>query len=160
MNINEELVLALIKNNLSISIIESFTGGLASSKIVDIPNASKVFKGSIVSYQEEIKQSVLHISKDLIDKYSVDSKECALEMARSVKSIFKSDISLSFTGEAGPISYKKDVLPGTVYIGIIIQGKEETFKEVLSNLSRNEVREKAVEIAFRKIFEEILKLER
>ena len=160
MNINEELVLALIKSNLSISIIESFTGGLASSKIVDIPNASKVFKGSIVSYQEEIKESVLHISKELIDKYSVDSKECALEMARSGKNIFKSDIALSFTGEAGPISYKEDVLPGTIYIGLIFLDKEETFKEILNGLSRNEVREKAIEIAFRKILEKILKLER
>lgn len=155
MEINEELATYLIDNNISISLVESFTGGLASSKIVDIKNASKVFKGSIVSYQEEIKERVLNIDKKILDKYSVDSKECVLEMARSGKRIFSSDIVISFSGEAGPISYKQDVLPGTIYIGIIIFDKEDAYEFILSNMNRNEVRNKAIEIAFNKILEKL-----
>lgn len=154
-NINELLVKELLKRHLTISFVESFSGGLASKKIVDISGSSLAFLGSIVSYSTFIKETLLNIDKNLILKYSVASKEVALEMAKKGKEIFNSDIVCSFTGEAGPIS-NTNVKVGTVFIGFIIKNKIFV-DELHFSLSRNELREEAVNYAFKKIFEEINK---
>ncbi len=151
--IAEKLVKKLIEKHLTISFVESFSGGLAAKKIVDIPGSSQTFLGSIVSYSTFIKETLLHIDKNLIEKYSVASKEVALEMVKKGKEIFSSDIVVSFTGEAGPIS-NTNVPPGTVFIGLIIFNEVFVYEKHY-NLSRNELRDVATDYAFKKIFEKI-----
>lgn len=151
--IAEKLVEKLIEKHLTISFVESFSGGLAAKKIVDIPGSSQTFLGSIVSYSTFIKETLLHIDKNLIEKYSVASKEVALEMVKKGKEIFSSDIVVSFTGEAGPIS-NTNVPPGTVFIGLIIFNEVFVYEKHY-NLSRNELRDVATDYAFKKIFEKI-----
>lgn len=151
--INEKLVKKLIEKHLTISFVESFSGGLAAKKIVDIPGSSQTFLGSIVSYSTFIKESVLKIDKSLIEKYSVASKQVALEMAKKGKEIFNSDIVISFTGEAGPTS-NTSVPAGTVFIAIIFFNEIKVYEKHY-NLSRNELREAATNYAFEKIFEKI-----
>ena len=92
-------------------------------------------------------------SKSLIEKYSVASKEVALEMVKKGKEIFNSDIVISFTGEAGPIS-NTNVPPGTVFIGIIIFNEVYVYEKHY-NLNRNELRDAATDYAFEKILEKI-----
>lgn len=150
MKIFEELVNLLIENNLTLSSVESFTGGLFSSNIVNISHASKVFKGSIVSYMSIIKENLLNISEDIIEKYSVDSKEVALLMSKSGKKLFESDITISFTGEAGPISNVKGVLPGTIFISIIYLNKEYSFSYFIKG-DRNKIRKQSIIIGAKKI---------
>ena len=151
--INEKLVKKLIEKHLTISFVESFSGGLAAKKIVDIPGSSQTFLGSIVSYSTFIKETVLHIDKSSIEKYSVASKEVALEMVKKGKEIFNCDIVISFTGEAGPIS-NTNVPPGTVFIGIIIFNEVYVYEKHY-NLDRNELRDAATDYAFEKILEKI-----
>lgn len=148
--INKKLVKTLIKNHLTISTVESFTGGLAAKKIVDIPGSSRTFLGGIVTYSTLIKEYVLGVDKSLIDKYCVASKEVALDMAKKGKEMFMSDIVISFTGEAGPIS-SSGVKVGTVFIGIYFLDQLEVY-ELHIKKSRKNVRKSAVNYAFKKIF--------
>lgn len=88
----------LFENDLTIAIAESCTGGNIAAKIVSISGASKIFKGSTVTYAIESKQNILEIDGKLLEEYTDVSKETAVAMAESVKNKFKADIGLSTTG--------------------------------------------------------------
>ena len=141
----------LKEKNLTISSAESITGGAFAWNIVKFPNASKIFLGSIVSYSDESKTNILGIKKELLNVKGAISAETSLEMAKAVKDKFKSDIAISFTGDAGPNFSKK---LGLVYITLIY--KDFTFSEKL-NLkgSRREIIEnilkKAEDIIIKKV---------
>ncbi len=92
----------LIESNRTISFAESCTGGALSRRIVLIPGASKVFKGSIVSYSNNSKINILNIKFEDLQKHSVVSEKVAKEMATNAMKIFNSDYSISTTGNAGP----------------------------------------------------------
>lgn len=93
----EDLVKYLIKNHISISTMESCTGGLLASLITDISDASTILKFSAVTYSTEYKIK-MGVSKDVIDKYTVYSKETAMEMARTISRFAGSDIGVGITG--------------------------------------------------------------
>ena len=97
-----ELVELLKAKHLTIGSIESMTGGLFASSITSVPGASKVFKGSVVSYSPLIKENVVGVKKETIETFGVVSKEVAYEMASKGKKLLDVDICVSITGNAGP----------------------------------------------------------
>lgn len=139
------LIEFLIQKNLTISAAESLTGGLLQAKIVSIPNASKVFVGGVVSYTKEAKCKLLGLTMEDINKYGVYSNETSLSMAMGVKKLTNSDISIGISGVAGPGS-DENVEAGTVFYTIIIDDKIYNKKILLSNFTRQEVREKTVDL--------------
>lgn len=139
----EQVVVDLLKKKgMTISSAESITGGLFASEIIRASGASTVFPGSIVSYQTQVKQDILGVSKETIQSYGVVSEPCAKEMAQKIKEQFHTDIGISFTGVAGPDSLENQEI-GTVYIGIATQ-EETAVKSFRFNGNRNEIRKRAV----------------
>ena len=69
---------------LTFGFAESLTGGLISASVVNVPGASASFKGSIVSYTNEVKENVLGVPKDLIDTYTEVSDECAKQWQKAL----------------------------------------------------------------------------
>lgn len=102
----------------TLSIAESCTGGRIAQMITHIPGASQFFKGSVVSYSEEAKVNILGVPKDIIDEYTVVSKEVAKEMAIRCKQLFNADYAISTTGNAGPTTDNTDKSLGVVFIAI------------------------------------------
>lgn len=149
----EELVSLLKEKNLTLSSVESLTGGLFASRITSFPGVSSFFKGGVVTYWTSIKEEVVHVSKEVIVQYGVVSKECALEMARKGQVLLSSDICISFTGNAGP-SVMENKAVGLVYIGLKIKDKEFV-KELRLQGDRNEIRNKCIEEGCKFIFENI-----
>lgn len=94
----EELVKLLIKNNLSVSTMESCTGGGIANAITNIPDASKIISFSAVTYSNEAKIK-MGVSKETIDKYSVYSVEVAKEMAKVISEYIESDYGIGVTGK-------------------------------------------------------------
>ena len=133
----------ILKNsNYTLCSCESLTGGLFSSTVTSYSGVSKFFKGCICSYSTLVKEDLLGIDKSLVDKVGVVSSEVAKEMALSSSKLLKSDIAISFTGNAGPSAMEgKEV--GLVFIGIKFLDEIETYKLLLKG-SRNEIRENAV----------------
>tara|TARA_R110002073_G_scaffold159955_1_gene315394 strand:+ start:4359 stop:5606 length:1248 start_codon:yes stop_codon:yes gene_type:complete len=135
---------------------ESCTGGKIAERITANPGASIYFKGSVVSYATQAKIDILHISEDLIDKYSVVSTQVAEAMAINVQKLFKTDYTIATTGNAGPTKGDANVEVGTVCIAIA------TPKGVFSktfNLGnhRTKVINKATNKAFEMLQKEIFK---
>jgi nicotinamide-nucleotide amidase len=119
----QELASSLIKKleekNLTIAVAESLTGGLVVASLTEIPGASKVFKGSITAYADEIKQNILNVKDETITNFTSISEQVALEMAINVRKIMKSDIGISTTGVAGP-EKSAGFAPGLVFVAISI----------------------------------------
>ena len=94
----ESVVLDLLRSKRwSLGLAESVTGGLVGARITGISGASDVFRGSIVSYATEVKQSVLGVSEG-----PVVSESAALEMAHGARRVLGADVGLALTGVAGP----------------------------------------------------------
>ena len=138
------LIETLRENNLTIASVESLTGGLFASELVSFPKASDVYLGSLVCYANVIKQDILKIDRKKIKKYGVVSKEIADLMAIKGQKLFNTNISVSFTGNAGPDTLENKDL-GLIYTSIKINDKLYSFKDKLSG-SRNQIRKEIVAI--------------
>lgn len=104
--------------NKTVSIAESCTGGLLGHRITNIPMASKVFNGGLITYSNESKSRLLGIPKKLIDDHGAVSEIVARKMSEEVKKRFETDYGISITGIAGPGGGTKEKPVGTVFIGI------------------------------------------
>ena len=150
----EELVNLLIEKKLHISFAESLTGGLCASKIISVSDASKIISESYITYQDSAKIKILNVPKEIVDKYTVISAECAYYMAKGLHEITDSDICVSLTGLAGPNGDGiHDV--GTVFIGIYYNNDCLIKSLKLGNLGRNVVREMAADEAIKLVYEVI-----
>lgn len=121
--IQEAIHQFLIKKKLSLSLAESCTGGAISSSLIEIPDASKYFKGSLVCYQNEIKQNLLKVKGATLEKEGAVSEKCVIEMAKGCQKLFKSDIAIAISGIAGPKGGSKEKPVGTVFAAIAIYDK-------------------------------------
>lgn len=145
----DELVKKLTELDMTIATAESYTGGAMANAITDVPGASKVFLGSIVSYSDEIKEHLLGVSTETLKTYGAVSKQCAREMVINVQKLFHSDIAISFTGNAGPTTLENKAL-GLVYIGFSYQN-DIIVDELYFEGSRLEIKEKSLIYAYNKI---------
>jgi len=143
----QELASSLIKKlqekNLTLSAAESLTGGLVAASFTEIPGASKVFKGSITAYSDEIKQNVLNVNKETITNFTSISEQVALEMAINVRKIMKSDIGISTTGVAGP-EKSAGFAPGLVFVAISI-GDHNMCQKLEITGDRTKIRNQSVQ---------------
>lgn len=135
-----KLIIDLLRErNKKISFAESCTGGLLSEYITNISGASDVFIGSVVSYDNSVKQNVLKVPKDILKDYGAVSAECAEYMAKGVKDLMKTDYSVSITGIAGPGGGTDTKPVGLVYIGVASKKGISVYKNIF-NGDRQQVR--------------------
>jgi len=115
----EEEVGALLKEHkLIIAVAESATGGAISNLLTNVSGSSDYFRGSVVSYDNEIKAGVLGVRNETLEKYGAVSSQIAVEMAEGVRKLMNTDIGLSDTGIAGPTGATPEKPVGLFYIGL------------------------------------------
>ena len=108
----------LLSKNATLATAESFTSGYLSHLITSVPGSSSYYRGSILAYDNEIKEKILNVSPDSINNYGVVSEQVVKEMALSVKKIMGVDYALSTTGIAGPSGGTNEVPVGTIWTAI------------------------------------------
>ena len=115
-SLSEETGRKLRAAGLTIACAESCTGGLLTSVLTDVPGSSTYVMGSVVSYSNEVKNRILHVSAETLSVCGAVSEETAREMAEGVRQLMQTDIGVGITGIAGPDggSAKKPV--GLIYI--------------------------------------------
>jgi len=114
----EARLIALLKErNKRIAAAESLTGGKFTDKLISVSGASDVVQGGIVCYGRDVKQNLLGVSKETIERNGTVSEECASEMASEVWKKCGANIGISFTGAAGP-KEEEGHPAGTVFIAI------------------------------------------
>lgn len=96
---------------------ESCTGGGIGKVLTAVPGSSRVFKGGIISYCNEIKESLLAVPGELLESRGAVCAPVAEAMARGAREALNADISVSVTGLAGPGGDEFGNPVGTVFIG-------------------------------------------
>lgn len=115
----EEAVFRLCRDrHLTLSAAESCTGGLIAKRLTDVPGASQIFLGGVVSYTNEVKNHVLGVPASLLEAYGAVSAPVARAMAVGVRVLTGSDLSLSVTGLAGPGGDDRGTPVGTVFTAL------------------------------------------
>ena len=149
--LGKKIVNKLIKKKLTISTVESCTGGLLSSAITSVAGSSKVFKLGLVTYSNRSKIKVLKVLKNIIRKYGAVSEQVCLAMVMNLNKISKTGISISITGIAGPSGGTKKKPVGLVYVGIKKRNKVSVKKYLFKNKGRTFIQKTAVNKSLRLI---------
>ena len=125
------IVKLLIKNNKTISTMESCTGGGVANAITNIEGSSEVFKFGAVTYSNEYKIK-MGVSRDIIDKYSVYSMKTANEMSKNISLFTNSNYGIGITGKLNRIDkynpYGKDNI---VYISIYDNDNDKYYNSIV-----------------------------
>ncbi len=111
--------------NQTVATAESCTGGLIAHQISSIPGASAYFKGSIVSYSNEVKTNLLGVTAKMIETFGAVSEQTVVQMASEVRKILNTDYGVAVSGIMGPDGGSVDKPVGTVWIAVASQNKVE-----------------------------------
>lgn len=123
-----KLTKLLIERNMTITTMESATSGQIASLITDTEGSSAILKGAFVTYCNEAK-IMQGVPAEVLDKYTVYSKETAEAMARACTEAYHADIGIGVTGTMGNIdpSNQEASVPGQVYFAIGINGDIQSY---------------------------------
>ena len=97
-----QVVWLLRRRRQTVATAESITGGLIGKLITDVPGASEVYRGGVISYATELKHTLLHVSRATLDRVGPVAAETAQEMAAGAAASCAADYGLAVTGVAGP----------------------------------------------------------
>ena len=148
----EAVVRKLKEAGMTVTTVESCTGGLLSATLVDVSGASDVFYQGVVTYANEAKVRLVGVKEATLQAHGAVSEETAREMAEGGAKAANADAALAVTGIAGPGGGTKEKPVGLVYIGCYVNGKTIVKKNLFTG-NRREVREQSVETALKLLLE-------
>jgi len=100
----------------TVSTAESCTGGRIAEAIIAVPGASKYFKGGIISYVNEVKESLLGVDPQVLEEKTAVCEEVAIQMVKGACRTLNTDYAISATGIAGPSGGTKEIPVGTIWL--------------------------------------------
>lgn len=107
----------LMAKNQTIAFAESCTGGYISHLITSVAGSSQYYKGSIISYDYDVKVNQLDVNREEMETKGAVSEEVVLQMAKAVREKLGADVGVSVSGIAGPGGGTEEKPVGTVWIG-------------------------------------------
>ena len=125
----------LRSRGLTVTTVESCTGGLIAKRLTDVPGVSAAFAGGCVTYTEEAKRLLAGVSAETLAQHTAVSRETAEEMARGIRQRLGTDIAIATTGYAGPDGGTEEDPVGTVYVAV-----STTYGEAVKRLSLSPMR--------------------
>lgn len=148
-----DVIQVLKAQGLTVATCESLTGGMICSRLVDVPGASQVVRGGLITYQTDVKPLLAGVDDALIQAEGVVSAAVAEAMAKGARERLLADIAVSATGMASPGSPEEPPV-GTVFVGV---ASERGVRAIPLNLvgSRQEIRRQTVEAALVAILQEV-----
>ena len=144
----QKVVAALKERGLTMTTVESCTGGMIAAAVTSVAGSSSVFHQGYVTYCDAAKHEMVGVRKKTLRKYTAVSRQTAKEMAAGGARAAKADCCISVTGYAGPPSGEPGEEIGLVYIGCAFRGKVKV-KECHFSRTRGEVREQAKQKALK-----------
>lgn len=138
-----EVIIHAQQAHRQISTAESCTGGLIAGALTAVPGSSEVVQGGIVSYSNQIKHRLLHVSEENLQTYGAVSSQVAKQMAEGSRAALNTDVAVSVTGIAGPGGATPTKPVGTVWFGLATDKGCETYLRVFKG-DRDAVRNQTV----------------
>lgn len=137
----------------TVTCAESCTGGLIASMITNIAGSSDIFRGSVVTYCNDIKEQELGVKKETMIQYGAVSTQTVSEMLEGVLKKFDADYAVAVSGVAGPAGGTAQKPVGTVVIGIISKKGIKDINIFNFNGDRKEVQIQSAKTALKQILE-------
>jgi len=144
---------------LTIGTVESATGGKIADRLTNVPGSSDYFKGSIVSYTNEVKMGVVGVKKETIENYGAVSEQAAIEMAQGGRRLLGVDVCISDTGIAGPSGGSPEKPVGLFYIGLAAEHESLSQKHFFFG-NREENKQSAAEAVLKMLKQYLLQRRR
>lgn len=154
LKLEEKINKLAIERDVSVATAESCTGGFIAHLITSIPGSSTFFKGSVVSYSNEIKENILKVKKQDLNKYGAVSETVVEQMAEGARELLNTDYAVATSGIAGPAGGTIEKPVGTVWIAVA--SRKKTISSCF-NFSNNRDRniEKSANMALEMLYKEI-----
>lgn len=156
-SLEDKLVILANQKKIRFGFAESATGGLCSHRVTNTSGSSQCFMGSVICYDEKVKEHVLGVSGDTLKKHTAVSLECAKEMASGLQKNFSLDVAISITGYAGPGGGNDKFPVGGVCIGRCLKGQEPTAESFLLKGDRDILKQRFSQAALYALLEEVEK---
>ena len=141
--LEEQIVARLTEQKLTLSTAESCTGGLLAGRLINVPGISQIFREGYITYSNESKEKLLHVSCHTLQEFGAVSEETAREMAKGCAEAAGTDLAAAVTGIAGPDGGTAEKPVGLVYLACYDRGAIYVKRSQFSG-NRAEVREAAV----------------
>ena len=141
------IIKELLKRHITISVAESCTGGLLSSKFTSVAGISKIFNMGLITYSNKAKSDLLKISLNNLKKYGAVSHQTATLMVKNLHHLTKSKLCISTTGIAGPSGGTKAKPVGLIYFGIKYKNKTIILEKKFKG-SRAQIQQKTIKAIF------------
>ena len=149
------VVRLLTEKKQTLALAESCTGGGIAHRVTNVPGASAVFLGGVVSYANDVKEKILGVHAETLKRHGAVNEAVAREMAAGARQKFGADFAVAVTGIAGPGGGTKDKPVGTVFIALAsaagVEARQflnpwdrETFKQVTAQQALELLRTKLV----------------
>lgn len=132
---------------------ESLTGGGIGAAVTAVAGASAVYKGGVISYTNAVKNRVLGVPAEVLERCGAVSEQTAQAMAQGVRAFLNADVAVSVTGLAGPGGDEYGNPVGTVFIGYADE-RGSVVKHCLFSGTREDIREQTIETALKLILEQ------
>lgn len=131
---------------------ESLTGGGIGAALTAVPGSSEVYKGGVICYTNWVKETVLKVPGDVLERYGAVSQWTAGYMVSGVRELLKADVAVAVTGLAGPGGDEFGHPVGTVFVGYEDR-QRSVVKHFVFEGSREEIRTQTAEAALKLILE-------
>lgn len=141
------------REGFTLATAESCTAGNVPAVITAIPGSSRFYKGGIVAYANEVKQSLLHVRPETLETYGAVSEETVVEMVKGAMETLGTDYAVATSGIAGPAGGTPEKPVGTIWVAA---GNKK--KILTAKLSEDEGREKNIQAATAKTLQLLLDL--
>ncbi len=141
--LEQAVVDLLLANKLTVTTVESCTGGLIAGRLINVPGVSEVFKAGLVTYSNKAKKRIVGVKKQTLQKHGAVSEETVYEMVKGAAFFSRADVAVAVSGIAGPDGGTAEKPVGLVYIGCYVCG-EVTVKEYHFSGNREKVRQNTV----------------
>lgn len=149
----QAVIAVLRERRESIATCESITGGAIAATLTDIPGASAVFRGGLITYASDLKASLAGVDAELIANQGVINEETARQMARGAVERCGSNWAVATTGVAGP-DQQDGADVGTLFLALA-GAKRVVSREFRLSGSRPDIRNQSVRLALVLILEEL-----
>jgi nicotinamide-nucleotide amidase len=122
---------ALAEKKLTLAFAESVTSGRMAAEFALCPESGSVLRGGLVCYDAFLKETILHVPKDMLRTFTPESAEVTKELAERLQNFIPADIHVGVTGLATPGGSETEEKPvGTIFLHIYMKGKSVAGRRV------------------------------
>lgn len=129
-SLQAQVGVALSKHGWTLALGESCTGGLVAHLVTEVAGSSGYFIGGVVAYSNPIKEAMLRVSTETLERFGAVSEQTAREMARGARTSLGADVGLSITGIAGPGGGSDDKPTGLTFVAVATPAWETAERHV------------------------------